>query len=312
MEKIPFTTLVGTGNDFVLIDTIRHRVKPPKGGWPALARTLCDERQTGTDGLLLLGKSRRADISMRIFNPDGSEASMCGNGVRCLAWYAHAHRLAKQGMAIETPAGLKAATIEGRNRVRIDMGVPRESDSFDFKGVGVPMGSLFDSGVPHLVCWVKDVRRINVERLGRKLRHDRQLQPQGANVDFVQMMGWRVRYDQKRFGLIYRMTLKMRTYERGVEGETQACGTGAVAVAAAAVLQVPVSGFIDDALFVGREGDMERFFVDVRVPGGVLQVQLGARYARDTRRVAFSRAFLEGDVRVLSSGAFQLNGRSGV
>src|SRR3989338_7488269 len=103
MRAIPFRNLVGTGNDFVLVDAMRRTVAPPRGDWPALAQAMCDPRRgVGTDGLLVLQRSARADLRMRIFNPDGSEASMCGNGIRCAAWYAHRRGVAGREMTIET------------------------------------------------------------------------------------------------------------------------------------------------------------------------------------------------------------------
>lgn len=291
MDRIPYVKLVGAGNDFVLVDALQGA--PTKGtDWAALARGLCDPRRgEGTDGLLVLGPSRRADVRMRVFNPDGSEPAMCGNGIRCLAWYAHKSRAAGASMTIETGAGVKRARIRGAHRVRVDMGIPvfrRRFDGF-FRERGRPVDAdLIDAGVPHLVCWVRDVSRVPVGPLGRRLRQDRRLGRAGANVDFARVVA-------SRAG---RSTLTMRTYERGVEGETQACGTGSVAAAAA---------FARRAL---RDGvRRRRFTVAVRVPGGVLRVELTARRST-VGRTAFGPAFLEGEVLPVSTGAHRLNGRS--
>ena len=313
--SIPFTKLVGTGNDFVLVDTLRHRLDALRPRWSDLALALCDGRRgAGVDGLLLLERSRQADVRMRIFNPDGSEPSMCGNGVRCLAWYAHRSHAATSPMTIETKAGIRRAEVLGSQRVRIDMGTPRVLTR---STVGdrhpVLRFDHIDTGVPHLVCWVTKVDRVDVNRLGRRLRHDRRFQPAGTNVDFIQETAPRRLIVDRTIGKMLRhIQLDMRTYERGVEGETLACGTGAVAAATSAAL-FSSRGTNDqpaDPLHIGRESDLDRYVVDVHVPGGRLQVQLGAKQHFDQRRLVFSHAFLDGTVRQLGRGTFPWNGRS--
>jgi diaminopimelate epimerase len=288
-HTVPYVRLVGTGNDFVLIDTLRG-APAHRGDWASLARALCDPRGgEGTDGLLVLERSRRADVRMRIFNPDGSEPSMCGNGIRCLAWYAHASGATGRRLAVETRAGVKAASIEGPRAVRVNLGTPKHLRTFDrlFIWKGHPVDAdLLDTGVPHLVCWVRDVAGLPVERLGRRLRHDPRLGRAGANVDFVRVI-------RARAG---RATLAMRTFERGVEAETQACGTGSVAAAAA---------FARRALARSHGTGRRPFRVDVKVPGGRLQVRLTASQS------GFGAAFLEGEARPVSAGLHRLNGRRG-
>lgn len=308
MRAIPFVKLVGTGNDFVLVDAIRHTIAPPRGEWPALAQGLCDPRRgAGTDGLLVLQRSRAADVRMRIFNPDGSEASMCGNGIRCLAWYAHRHGVAGREMTIETGAGMKRAVIQGQAQVRIDMGVPvfvKHLPSLSVGGERLSHLDVVDSGVPHLVWWVRDVTKIRLDVIGPLLRHHRSLGRAGANVDVVQVLSARRVADRARGVLRHRARLKMRTYERGVEGETQACGTGSIAAAAAFIHTQPFG------MALGRESDTHWFEVAVQAPGGVLRVDLGATYLCDARRWLFSHAYLEGEARQISSGEFSLNGGS--
>ncbi len=231
---------------------------------------------------------------MRIFNPDGSEPSMCGNGIRCLAWYANQSEAAGVSMTIETGAGVKRARIRGLHRVRVDMGAPVFRCRFDrfFRERGrLVDADLIDSGVPHLVCWVRDVSRVSVDAIGRRLRQDRRVGRAGANVDFVQVVGARAG----------RARLTMRTYERGVEGETQACGTGSVAAAAAFAWRALQDGS-------PRAAQRRRFSIAVRVPGGMLQVELTARRTTGGR-VMFGPAFLEGEVLPVSTGAYRLNGR---
>ena len=196
-NSIPFTKLVGTGNDFVLVDAIHHRLSALADQWPAVARTLCAGEREDVDGLLILERSRRADVRMRIFNPDGSEPSMCGNGIRCLAWHASRSGVADSPMTIQTRAGLKRAWVLGGNQVRIDMGTPRVLAP-TIKPIRAPIRNAMwiDTGVPHLVCWVDEVRRIPVERLGRQLRHDDRFRPGGTNVDFFSAGAWRTTRDR--------------------------------------------------------------------------------------------------------------------
>ena len=312
--ELVVTKLEGTGNDFVLIDGVRTPLNGLAHQWPAVARALCAKYAEDVDGLLVLEPSRRADVRMRIFNPDGSEASMCGNGIRCLAWHAHRSGAARSTMTIETRAGIKRAWMLSGNRVKIDMGVPRILHPAVKLGLSrVDEASWIDSGVPHLVCWVSDVRRIDVERLGGRLRGDRRFQPGGTNVDFVSGETWRIVHDTLRGVLHHRATLTMRTYERGVEGETQACGTGAVAAATAAVLNRANDVFADwdDLLQAGQESDALRGLVDVKVPGGTLLVEVSVKQVLKTRELVFSHAFLEGAVEQLGHRTVAWNGRAG-
>lgn len=302
MLTIPFTKLAGTGNDFVLVDAVSQRLAPRRVAWRDLARALCDARRgAGVDGLLVLERSRVADVRMRIFNPDGSEPSMCGNGLRCLAWYAARSGLAAGRLAIETKAGLRRAEVLEGRRVRVDLGAPRllaHIPRLRVDGGTVVPADLVDAGVPHLVCWVDDVERIEVDRVGRRLRLHRRFRPEGTNVDFIQLL----RSSSAPRNGSHRVTIRMRTYERGVEGETQACGTGAVA-AAAAVARARLAEQVEP------RSDPEGFGVDVRVPGGLLRVELLARIRGRSPGVAYGHAYLEGRVRELSEGRLQWNGR---
>lgn len=293
MIRVPFTKLAGAGNDFVLIDTLRDPLRELEPRWRLVAKTLCDRRRgIGADGLLVLGRSRSATIRMRIFNPDGSEPSMCGNGIRCLAWYANRRGVTPKRLSIETKVGIKRAHVLRSGRVSIDMGAPRFLGRWLGRSFGHPQISevvLIDSGVPHLVCWVDDVAAVKVNALGRRLRRHARLRPGGANVDFIQSVG------DANTG---RLRLRMRTYERGVEGETQACGTGAVAAAAAAAARA-----------LERGGRARRFQVAVRVPGGLLRVAVAARRAaRQRGRIMFSNALLEGEARQVARGTVAWNG----
>jgi diaminopimelate epimerase len=217
MKKIPFYKMQGTGNDFILIDNRRGILKGQN--LRNLAKTVCRRHYSvGADGLIVIVPSKKADFKWRFFNADGSEAEMCGNGSRCAARFAYIKKIAKKNMVFETLAGAIHAQIKSNSvRVRLteatglrmNISVPLES--------GLRMGHFINTGVPHLVYLSKDLDHEDVERIGRTTRHHDLFRPAGTNVNFIQIQG--------------RHKLRIRTYERGVEGETLACGTGSVAAA---------------------------------------------------------------------------------
>jgi diaminopimelate epimerase len=168
--------------------------------------------------LIVIIPSRKADFKWRFFNADGSEAEMCGNGSRCAARFAYLRKIAKKDMAFETLAGIIHARVAGNHvkvqltdaaGLRMNIAVPLDT--------GLRMGHFINTGVPHLIYLSKDLDREDVERIGRTTRYHELFKPSGTNVNFTQILG--------------RHRLRIRTYERGVEGETLACGTGSVAAA---------------------------------------------------------------------------------
>ena len=212
---LPFTKMSGTGNDFILID---HRVpflRPEE--MPAFARAVCERRvSVGADGLILIEESPTADFCWRFLNADGSWAQMCGNGARCAARYAHAKGVAPARMRFETLAGAIEAEVLGEN-VKLRMTPPaglRLGEKIEVKGGEQTVHSL-NTGVPHAVLFVEEISQAPVVEWGRFIRFHEHFQPAGTNVNFV--------------GRLDGDGLVVRTYERGVEGETLACGTGAVA-----------------------------------------------------------------------------------
>ncbi len=234
MKSLRFWKMSGSGNDFVVIDNRRRIIAGHYGDW---AKRLCHRQfGVGADGLLLLedpSEVRRptSDVTRRTpafrmvyYNADGSRASMCGNGARCMAYFAHAQGLVPKKFRFHTDAYAVGACVRGQV-VEICL-----ADAYDFRpGVTAQVGGhlyrpdFINTGVPHAVLFVADVDKVLVGRLGRSLRFHRAFGPQGANVNFVQKIGPH--------------KLRVRTYERGVEGETLACGTGVVASAIAAVLK---------------------------------------------------------------------------
>ena len=214
MRKIPFIKMAGAGNDFLVIHATKNL------DYKKLAQAACDRTNgIGADGILVLDKSPRADYKMRIINSDGSEAEMCGNGARCIAAYIMAKRKPKKKLfSLETLAGIILAEAKGEMaHVRLSEPTGYRPDvelEVNGKKLRVP---YIDTGVPHTIVYVDGLQDIDVNKIGRTIRYHEIFAPRGTNVDFVEQI-------DKNF-------VELRTYERGVEGETKACGTGAVASA---------------------------------------------------------------------------------
>jgi diaminopimelate epimerase len=234
---IKFTKMHGIGNDYVYVNTFEETVADPV----ALAKVVSDRHfGIGSDGLILIGPSETADVRMRMFNADGSESEMCGNGVRCVAKYAYDHGIATQDVInVETQAGVKRIEITAENGkavlARVDMGIPATTrgeipmtgpaDDTYIDGPVSILGQTFkmtcvNMGNPHAVIFVDDVAVVPLEKLGAALEQD-ELFPERTNVHVVQVVD--------------RGEVIMRTWERG-SGITLACGTGASAVCVAAAL----------------------------------------------------------------------------
>ncbi len=234
---IHFTKMHGTGNDYIYIDNRKGTLKKPE----QLAIEMSHRNYgIGSDGLILIMKSKKADFRMRMFNADGSEAEMCGNGIRCFGKYVYDHSLTeKKKITVETLAGIKELdmTVRGGavSRVTVDMGEPilrrdkipmiGEAGMVVSEEIQLIDGTHFEitsvsMGNPHVIIFVEDLDNFPVEKYGPMIEnHD--LFPQRTNVEFVQKV------DKKNF--------RQRTWERG-SGETLACGTGASAVTVASVL----------------------------------------------------------------------------
>jgi len=209
--------MVAIGNDFVVIDNRNGKFQDRIDDFSRFARVVCArKRSVGADGLLLLENSKNADITMRIFNPDGSEVTMCGNGARCIAYYAADKGITGTTLSIETKAGILKAQVVN-SATRLEMPSPEVlKNRFSLKvgGQTIEVGFV-NTGVPHIVDFVEDLEAVDVKKLGREIRFHKQFTPEGTNANFVKVKD--------------RGTLLIRTYERGVEDETLACGTGAVA-----------------------------------------------------------------------------------
>jgi len=236
-NMLRFTKMDGAGNDFILIDNRAGEIHLDR---TQIAR-LCDRhRGIGADGILLLeNPSDHADFRMRYFNADGGEAEMCGNGARCFARFANQVAGAHGRISFETPAGVISAELAG-DLVTLHMTEPtdlRLSVSLQI-GAEKKIVHFVNSGVPHVVVPVAQVGEAAVSRDGSAIRHHEMFSPNGANVNFIEKRG----ADK----------IAVRTYERGVEDETLACGTGVVASALIFAATENVNGPID---VVARGGD---------------------------------------------------------
>ena len=222
MRKIAFTKMHGAGNDFVLIDDRAETF--PVHDHILLAMLAAPRTGVACEGVILLQKSSVADFRMVFFNPDGTEADLCGNGARCVAAFAREIGVvASPAMTFETRAGLVDAEVSPSGAVKVWMPEPKNRRY----GLQVKVGDAFvagdyvETGVPHFIVSCENIASVDVEGLGRALRLSDAFAPNGTNVDFVQF--------------IPAHKALIRTYERGVEAESGACGTGAVATAVVAV-----------------------------------------------------------------------------
>ena len=215
--NIVFTKMSGSGNDFIIIDN-RDPVIEDSAKRDFVRQICVPKLSVGADGVIFVENSNKADFKWDFYNADGSSPEMCGNGGRCVAKYAHVKKIASEKMSFETPAGIITAEIK-ESYVRIKLTAPEDLQrnlNIDLNGKIFKVDSL-NTGVPHAIVYSDDIANEDVRKIGRGIRAHPVFSPGGTNVDFVQKQGE---------GL-----LRVRTYERGVEDETLACGTGVVASA---------------------------------------------------------------------------------
>ena len=288
--------MVASGNDFVIIEN----------SCQFLAKNICDRKYgIGADGLLVLEKSKRADIRMRIFNADGSEAEMCGNGARCVAYVIARSRRRLRGeaeanqqpiatgflrfarnrlrnlkrrdcftpsgfaMTIETKVGIIGAEVKNDN-VKIKLTPPKNIK------LDIPLKvnnrtlkvNFIDTGVPHAVIFAEGLSKMDILPLGRTIRFHKNFSPKGANVNFIEVLN--------------KNSIKVRTYERGVEGETLACGTGSAASA---------------LIFAAKTNLNKKVYV--RTQGNEI---LSVYFSRQNNK--FTDVWLEGKVKIVYEGEY--------
>ena len=326
MQKIDFVKAVASGNDFIIIQATSYTLIPlyPYGhrraqagtgklqatgsetkqsrkslNYKKIAKELCQRKfGIGADGLLVVEPSQKADFRMRIFNPDGSEAEMCGNGVRCVALWATSHKsypntltgtsghrqitnhtlagTGKSKIDIETKAGIIQAEIKSRysllaTRYLLKVKMPQPKNlkldipvKIDKKTIKV---NFVEVGVPQAVIFVKNLENIDVQNLGRKIREHQEFQPAGTNVNFVEVLT--------------EDSIRIRTYERGVEGETFSCGTGSVASALIAHCSLLIA---KNKIKVYTQGEILKVYLDKQLKD----------------------IYLEGEARIVYEGVYTL------
>ncbi len=253
----------GSGNDFILIDNRNNQMNSfPR---PQFAKAVCRRGlSVGADGLIIIENSSIADFKWHFLNADGSEADMCGNGARCAARFAYLTGIAGPKMAFETRAGLIRAEMDDET-VKIQMTDPSRLSMGETIKIGDRIESIHcvNTGVPHAVLVVPDIETIDIDTVGPLIRYHPEFSSEGTNANFIQLL------DEK--------SVAIRTYERGVEAETLACGTGCVA---GAIVAASLFGMASPLTMVTRSG----------LPLVVSFIHDGSR---------FKQIYLAGDARVI-------------
>jgi len=259
IKEIEFWKMNGSGNDFIIIDNRDGKV--PEKDMSALVKGACRRRESvGADGMIFIINSKKYDFAWRFFNADGGEAEMCGNGSRCAARFASLNGIAGNSMTFETLAGPISAEVKGRI-VKVLMPVPsglkRDID------LPVKSGSIsvdfINTGVPHAVVHVNDLNAHHVFEEGREIRYHSMFSPAGTNANFISVRNPNY--------------IEVRTYERGVEDETLACGTGSIASAltanargmASSPVTIKTKGGEELKIYFEKNGDS---FTKVWLEGG--------------------------------------------
>jgi diaminopimelate epimerase len=266
MDSLQFFKMSASGNDFIVIDNrtdIVDTLFPDTNGF---VEKVCRRRHSvGADGLILIEKSDKLDFIWRFYNADGSEAEMCGNGGRCAARFAYINGIASASMSFGTLAGTMRAKVDESGKVKLQLTRPVDLKldypiRLDDREIFV---SSVNTGVPHAILLTDHVDQAPVEDLGRPIRYHKAY-PKGTNVDFVEVIDGE--------------NVKIRTYERGVEGETYACGTGAVAVG----VVLKEKGLTGDVVNIWtRGGEILRVYVneDVYLEGSARVIYEGKLWA---------------------------------
>ncbi|MCA1933546.1 MAG: diaminopimelate epimerase [Calditerrivibrio sp.] len=218
MKDLPFWKMSGSGNDFIIIDN-RQLTFTKKDVRKFVSKVCKRSLSVGADGVIFIEPSDKADFKWDFYNSDGSTAEMCGNGSRCAARYAFLNGISGDKVTFESIAGIISAEITDDRRVKVKLTKP-----YDFrKDISIDtidrnfLGFFVNTGVPHTVVEVDDVENFDVKKYGNFIRFHSLFAPKGTNVNFCKVVG--------------KNLVKIRTYERGVEDETLACGTGSAAVA---------------------------------------------------------------------------------
>jgi len=269
-KPVKFWKINGSANDFIIIDN-RNGVVSDENMVKLVTDTCKRRESVGADGVIFIVSSETADFKWRFFNADGSEAEMCGNGSRCVARFAYLNDIAKSAMVFETIAGEIMAKVSGRN-VQVRMPKPTDLNlniDLCLNDINIPHlhAGFINTGVPHVVAEVDDIENYPVVPHGRLIRHHDTFAPKGTNVNFVNVLG-----EHK---------IAVRTYERGVEDETFACGTGCIASA----LILAARGFVTSPVHAVTHG------------GEILSVH----FSKDSKG-RFLEVWLEGNTTIVCEG----------
>ena len=266
MKPIPFTKMSGTGNDFIIIDNRDGIVKDD--GLTEFIQNVCRRKMSvGADGLILIESSSRADVRWRFFISDGSLAEMCGNGARCAARFAFLNGIAAENLSFETEAGTITGQVKGGGaKVKIPDPVDlRLEYTLELENGPLRVSSI-NTGVPHVVVMGDSVENVDVYGLGQEIRYHKNYAPAGTNVNFI------CRQNSGQ--------LAIRTYERGVEDETLACGTGSIA---SALVASRITDWASPISLVTRSQELLTI------------------YFRENNET-FTDVYLEGDARLIYTG----------
>lgn len=263
MNPITFSKMSGSGNDFIIIDNRRRNLDGID--LSKFITAVCRRKiSVGADGLILIEPSDKADFRWRFYNSDGSRAEMCGNGARCAARFAYVNGIAGQNLTFETDAGIVSGQINA-DRTKVKMPDPRDLRlvyAIELADGPLTVSSI-NTGVPHVVIMSDDIEKVDVFGVGREIRRHEAFAPAGTNVNFICQQG--------------PGKLAIRTYERGVEDETLACGTGSIASALISAIKL---GWTSPINLVTRS-----------------QESLTIHFAQNSG--IFNDVYLEGDARII-------------
>ncbi len=268
MKKIPFFKMNGSGNDFIIINNRENIVEENIDlSIKDFVVKVCKRALSiGADGLILIEDDDEYDFRWRFFNNDGGEVEMCGNGSRCAARFAYLNNLAPLSMKFRTLAGVIEAQITGLKTVKVQLTMPKNyKKDIELEGIEYK-ANFINTGVPHVVYFVDSVDSVDIKDIGSKTRYHEYFSPDGTNANFVEV--------------INEDNIKIRTYERGVEDETLACGTGSVAAAIIAML----NNLVHSPVSVHTKS------------GNILKVYV------DAENGAIKNVFLEGDAKLTYIG----------
>jgi len=268
MKQIDFYKMSGSGNDFIIVDN-RKKILDKTDLANFVAQVCRRKLSVGADGFILLEDTDAVDFKWQYFNSDGSVAEMCGNGARCAARFAYINQITGTDMSFETAAGIVHAQVIG-DMVKINMPDPADLKTdyaLELQDDSMSVSSI-NTGVPHVVITMDNIDDAEVVQLGRKIRFHEEFAPAGTNVNFIHL-----REDG---------SVAIRTYERGVEDETLACGTGAIAAAIVTAHKAKIKSPVN---VLTRSGEILKVYYQEQ--GGL-----------------FSDIYLEGDARIIYKGRF--------